>query len=541
MRISALIALALPVLSHAANFTNPVLWEDYPDLDVFRIGDVFYYSSSSFAFSPGAPMLKSYDLVNWAPETHSIPRLNFGPAYDLPANGSRAFVKGVFASTVRYRKSDDTFYWYGCVEGKTTYIWGASGTQAGTNDGEVTAWNWTARGTIGTCFYDCGLLIDDDDTLYVAFGNTQIQVAQLSPDGLSIVKQQQVYSPPNNTYIEGSRMYKYNGSYYIFNDKVASGEWVIKAPTPFGPYTQRVVFDSLAGPIANAGFAHQGGIVDTADGRYFYTAFMDSYPGGRIPVVAPLSWTDDGWPVLETVNGTWGVSYPYPVNTTKTVASVVGTDTFTGTKLSDEWEWNHNPDNSKWRLQSSCAPKGGLVLQTASITTDLFQARNTLTHRVIGPKSTGTFAIDISRMADGDRAGAALFRDQMAYIGVWKNGSTPQLVMVNNLILNGTTGWTTQSNGTVAALGPALPSNTRGIWLRVVADITPAFTGTTAQRYATFQYSLNGIAWTTLGPALTLFESYTFFTGYRYGVFNFATEGFGGQITVKNFTMEKTS
>jgi beta-xylosidase len=59
--------------TRVATFNNPVLWEDYPDLDVFRVGDVFYYSSSTFAFSPGAPLLKSYDLVNWTPVSHSVP------------------------------------------------------------------------------------------------------------------------------------------------------------------------------------------------------------------------------------------------------------------------------------------------------------------------------------------------------------------------------------------------------------------------------------------------------------------------------------
>lgn len=62
----------------ADTFSNPVLWEDHPDLDVFRIGDVFYYPSSTFAYSPGAPVLKSYDLVNWEPVSHSVPELNFG-------------------------------------------------------------------------------------------------------------------------------------------------------------------------------------------------------------------------------------------------------------------------------------------------------------------------------------------------------------------------------------------------------------------------------------------------------------------------------
>lgn len=90
MRFSAVACSALFALVHAGplavdsldpratTYTNPVLWEDYPDLEVIRIGEVFYYTSSTFAFSPGAPVLKSYDLVNWTPVSHSVPTLNFG-------------------------------------------------------------------------------------------------------------------------------------------------------------------------------------------------------------------------------------------------------------------------------------------------------------------------------------------------------------------------------------------------------------------------------------------------------------------------------
>lgn len=196
----------MPLNRRATTLTNPVIYQDYPDLDVFRIGDAFYYSSSTFAFSPGAPVLKSYDLNSWSPVSHSIPTLNFGDKYNLNGAGSRAYVKGVWASTLRYRASNDMFYWMGCIENSKTYIWTAAGTGAGKNNGEVTKWNWTARGTINKCYYDCGLFIDDDDKMYMAYGNTKIQVSQLAADGLSEVKSQQVYEG-GSTYIEGARMY----------------------------------------------------------------------------------------------------------------------------------------------------------------------------------------------------------------------------------------------------------------------------------------------------------------------------------------------
>jgi beta-xylosidase len=249
-------------------------------------------------------------------------------------------------------------------------------------------------------------------------------------------------------------------------------------------------------------------------------------------VAAPLTWTDD-WPqVVKDSSGAWAKSYPAPVQTTKTLPSPIGTDTFQGTTLSQEWEWNHNPDTSKFTLSS------GLTLRTATVTNDLFTARNTLTHRIIGPKSSGTFRIDISKMADGDRAGAALFRDIAAYIGVHKDGGSAKLVTVNGLSLDQNNNWVTKSAGNVAATGPTLAAGTTDLYLRVQADITPAFSGTSVQRTTTFSYSTDGNTYTTLGSPFPMTNAWQFFTGYRYAVFNFATKALGGQIGVKSFTMQ---
>jgi len=514
----------------ATTFSNPVLWEDYPDLDVFRVGDVFYYSSSTFAYSPGAPVLRSYDLVNWEPVTHSVPTLNFGAKYNLGSSGS-AYVKGIWASSLRYRASNDKFYWMGCVDGKT-HISTAPGNGAAQKKGEVSNWNWTSQTPINTCYYDCGILVDDDDTMYVVYGNTDIQVAQLSADGLKQVKSQSVYKQSDT--IEGARMYKINGTYYILVTRPAHSEYVLKSKSPWGPYTMKTLVASIKGPLTNAGYAHQGGIVNTQDNKWYYVAFLDSYPGGRIPVLAPLTWTSDGWPQLVTDNGSWGKTYPMPVQTNKTVASPVGTDEFKGMYLSHEWEWNHNPDSTGWYLAGGT--DGGLGLRTADMTTDLFAARNTLTHRIIGPKSSGTFRLNISKMKDGDRAGAVLFRDRAAYIGIHKDGDTSTIVMVNSLTLS-ESNWQTASKGTVAARGPTITGGSE-IWLRIQADITPAF-GMSQERTTTFSYSTDGTKFTSLGPAFSMSNSWRYFTGYRFGVFNFATKALGGEVLVKSFTMQR--
>ena len=257
-------------------------------------------------------------------------------------------------------------------------------------------------------------------------------------------------------------------------------------------------------------------------------AFLDSYPGGRIPVLAPLTWTN-GWPQVAKVNNQWGKTYPMPVQTTKTVPSTLGLDSFAGPKLSHEWEWNHNPDESAYSFKS------GLQLRAATVTNDLFTARNTLTRRIPGPKSAGTFRIDVSGLKDGDRAGAVLFRDVAAYIGVHKSSSSFSLVMVNNLNLG--TNWVTNSTGTVAATGPTLAATAKEVYLRIESDITPAF-GTNTARTTTFWYSLDGKSFTQLGKPFPMSNTWQFFTGYRFGVFNFATKALGGQVTVKSFDVE---
>ncbi|ETS78081.1 hypothetical protein PFICI_10143 [Pestalotiopsis fici W106-1] len=512
----------------SSTFTNPIVYEDLPDLDVFRVGDVYYYSTSTFAYSPGAPLYKSYDLVNWAPVTHSVPTLDFGDKYNLPSATNRAYVKGIWASSVRYRASTDTFYWVGCIEFSKTYIYTSSGSNAGANGGEADSWNWQQAAVIDTCYYDCGLFIDDDDQMYVVYGNTQISVAKLSSDGLSQVSTQQVLSSGSTT-IEGSHMYKINGYYWIVPTQPATAEWMYRSTSIYGPYEQRVLVSSIPAPLANAGSPHQGGFVETQDGEWYYISFMDSYPAGRMPVMAPLSWDSNGWPyVVTNSSGGWAVEYDAPVVTSKTVPSLTGTDTFSF--LGDEWEWNHNPDTSKW----SIANGGGLVLQTATITDDLFTARNTLTHRIIGPVSEAVFEFDISAMSDGDRAGAAMFRDQSAYIGVHKSGSTATLVYVNGITLADRT-WTTSSTGTVAATGPTVAQST--VYLKIRANVTPAF-GLAPVRPATFSYSLDGQTWTQLGGDFLLVNTWTYFTGYRYAAFNFATKALGGAVTLKSFSME---
>ncbi len=491
-------------------FTNPVVWQDFADGDIIRVGDAYYYSASTMHYSPGAPILRSYDLVNWEYAGHSVPRLDFDSnAYDL--NGARAYVKGIWASAFNYRPSNSTYYWLGCTEFNRTYVYSATAV-----DG-----TWSKKARINKCYYDAGMLFDGD-TPYVAYGNSTISVAQLSSDLTSEVRSQTVYTTPSSIgTLEGSRMYKRGNYYYIWVTRPANGQYVLRSTSPWGPYEQKQVLLDLPGPISGGGVPHQGGLVQTQAGDWWYMAFTDAYPGGRVPTLAPITWSND-WPVLTTVDGRWGSTYPKPaITTSKTVQPMIGPDTFTGSTLGPRWEWNHNPDTSRFSVGN------GLRLSAATVTNDLYNARNTLTHRIQGPSSTATIELDYSAMANGDRAGLAMLRDSSAWIGVRKDNGVTRVSMTNGLTMNSS--WATTGTGTEAA--GASVSGGR-IWLRVSADIRPG-----SGRTATFSYSTNGSTFTTLGPAFTLNNAWQFFMGYRFGIFNYATQALGGAVTVSRFDL----
>jgi hypothetical protein len=130
-------------------------------------------------------------------------------------------------------------------------------------------------------------------------------------------------------------------------------------------------------------------------------------------------------------------------------------------------------------------------------------------------------------MRDGDRAGLSLLRQSSAWIGVRRDAGVTRVAMVNGLSMDGS--WNTTSTGTEAA--SATVSGGR-IWLRATADIRPG-TG----RQGRFSYSTDGVTFTPLGTALTLNNAWQFFMGYRYGIFNFATQALGGAVTVRRFDL----
>ncbi|MDQ0253231.1 arabinoxylan arabinofuranohydrolase [Evansella vedderi] len=185
-----------------------------------------------------------------------------------------------------------------------------------------------------------------------------------------------------------------------------------------------------------------------------------------------------------------------------------------GSELGLHWQWNHNPNNSKWSLTER---KGFLRLTTDGVVSDIHHARNTLTQRSQGPESSGWIAMDTSSMLDGDYAGLAAFQQEYGFIGVTQEGSDRFIVMVDKGIEKAR-----------KELKQEL------VYLKIDFDF---LTDT-----ATFFYSLNGSNWTEFGTELQMQYTLPHFMGYRFALFNYATQIEGGHVDFDffKFSNEKT-
>ncbi|KAJ7447661.1 family 43 glycosyl hydrolase [Mycena latifolia] len=516
MRLLLALASALALFPWTWAFNNPVMYEDLADVDVRRYNDTYYMSTSTMHFSPGAPILRSFDLVNWEYIGHSVPQLaQFGPAYTLPP-GQNSYILGVWASWLIFVPSQNKWFWGGCINFFQTHIFSTTGPDP--------TGPWSQISVINQCYYDSGAFTDDDGTVYVSFKDQGlIWISQMSANMTTPIKTQVVFTPPSNmTSMEGTRPYKINGEYYIFSSVPDAGtECVLKASTIFSTSWQ--VNSFLNGPLSPSplvGGIGQGALVQTQNGDYYWMGFSWSYPNGRIPCLLPITWSSDGWPIPTLPNGQVAASYPNPLTPHPLSNNLTGVDRFAGTSLGVQWEWNHDPDTTNFTVNN------GLTLRTATITNDWYAARNTLTHRQLGPVSTATIKVNFSGMKDGDRAGLGLFRDVSAYIGVWRSGSTFTVNMVNNITMNFS--WVTTNTGNTAA-STAVTGTT--IWFRIISDSSASGDS------ATFWYSTDGKTFKQLGPSFSTDTNFQYFEGQRFAIFNFATLSLGGSVQVADFEL----
>lgn len=513
---------------HEEKIQNPMLWADVPDPDVIRVDDTFYMVSTTMHLMPGAPIMASKDLKNWETIGYIFDKLTDSPKYDLQQG--TVYGRGQWATSLKYHHGK--FYALLAPNERgtmgDTYIFSA----------EKAEGPWTIVSRMRH-FHDCSLFFDDDNRVYVIYGTGELM--ELKPDLSDVIEgtHQQIFQREEDEkgLLEGSRMIKHNGKYYLLmiSHTYAPGrhrrEVCYRADDIHGPYEKQVILESEFGGFS---YEAQGTIVDTQDGDWYGIIFQDRGGVGRVLTLMPCRWID-GWPMLGDENGKVPDAIR-PLRSSQPTTAIVKSDGFTADRLGLQWQWNHNPIDAAWSLTER---PGFLRLKTSRIVKNLYLAPNTLTQRMEGPTCSGSIAIDISKMKDGDCAGLAAFNSDTGALMVKKKGKKLILEMQELSVA------LTERDKEVASVtekimeSVTLPSPLSTLYLRIDADFRPV--NGHGKDIANFYYSLDGEQWTKIGTTdyQLRFDWQRFFMGTKFGIFCYATKKPGGYIDIDKFCYKK--
>ncbi|SDG93489.1 MULTISPECIES: glycoside hydrolase 43 family protein [unclassified Duganella] len=508
---NVILALALIGSSAgAAEYANPVLYADYSDPDVIRVDNDYFMVASSFHFSPGIPILKSKDLVNWKIIGHVLPRLSFHPSYDMspaypltdavskPVGDGLRYAGGVWAPAIRFHRGLFYVYWATPNEG---IFMSSTGDPAG-------QWSEPVMVLAGAGYEDPCPFWDDDGKAYLIHSKVGAGpgiLHAMSPDGKTLLDAGKtiIEDKVNLPVFEGPKLYKRNGYYYVFAPigGVGTGpQAVLRSRSIEGPFEMHLALkpgNGLKGP-------HQGGYVETPSGQGWFMHFNSTGAFGRITHLQPVVWRD-GWPIMG--NETVPVStHAYPDSTQQSRDyKLQDSDEFSSAQLGLQWSWNHNPDNARWSLTQ----RPGFMRIQASKSEYLVGARNTLTQILQGPQSEITTRIELGSMVDTQRAGLALFGVKVPWAGVVRDAGASYI---------------TYSNAGV---------ETRGAKIDAAAVILRAVVR--EDQTVQFSYALNEQGpYTKVGPVTEL-AKFSWWKGSRPAVFTYVKGDVAGYIDVDWF------
>lgn len=285
-------------------YQNPVIPGFFPDPSIVRVGEDYYLVTSSFEYFPAVPIFHSKDLVHWTQIGHVLTRKE---QVDL---STRKSSDGIYACTLRYHEG--TFYMV------TTDVKGIGNFYVTAKD-PAGPWSDPIRLPYGGI--DPSLFFDDDGKVYVTVQNgagLDSHIIQYEIDietGRALTEPKRIWDGDGGVWTEGPHLYKINGMYYILSACGGTSfdhrEIVGRSDNPYGPFepcpvpvlTHNKLPDH---PIQCMGHAD---LVEDTKGNW-WMVFLGTRPVsgrysvlGRETFLAPVTWTEDGWPMVDSNEG----------------------------------------------------------------------------------------------------------------------------------------------------------------------------------------------------------------------------------------------
>jgi alpha-N-arabinofuranosidase len=338
-------------------YSNPVIKGFYPDPSICRVGSDYYLVTSSFQYFPGVPIFHSTNLINWKKIGYCLTR----PSQLMLNNATNR--SGIFAPTLRYHEG--IFYLITTnVTLKKNFIVMSEDPQREWSD-PIWIDGWGG--------IDPSLFFDNDGKVYITGTNDNARGEELGiyqaeidlKKGSIIGERKLIWKGTGGSYPEAPHLYKVNGWYYLL---IAEGgtEYghmvtVARSKYPFGPFESCpfnpiLTHRSTNHPLQSIGHAD---IVQYHDGSWwavFHGTRPISYPPkhhlGRETCLAPIKWTDDGWPIIG-YNGRIDTKMDAGYLSVKeeNISNKVIEDDFNSDIFSVDWNFIQNPRLEHYSLK----------------------------------------------------------------------------------------------------------------------------------------------------------------------------------------------
>lgn len=475
-------------------YQNPILYADYSDPDVIRVGEDYYMVASSFTYLPGVPILHSKDLVHWEIINYCVKSLPFA-RYEVPAHGC-----GTWAPAIRYHNGE--FFVFIPLPDEGIFV-------ARSKDiyGEFTlTCLHEAKGWIDPCPY-----WDVDGKAYMVFAyarsrcgiKSRLSLVEIDPDCRRIIGQPKLIFNGEEIAptIEGPKMYRHDGYYYIFTPAggVATGwQAALRSRNVWGPYEYHVVMEQGSTPVNGP---HQGGWVTAPDGKDWFIHFQDVIELGRITHLQPMRFRD-GWPIIGSEKGEPVSCWEMPVKG-QPAYQIATSDSFTADTLGLQWQWQANPKEAFYKmgrpgLRLSC-------LMNEHRENLLWYAPNALTQIPQRPSFTAQTKLTLHGEQNGDLGALGIIGHRYAYVALQKTERGNRLC-----VIKGTVSETTYEGCAEETLDAEQNISSDTVYLRLVLGEEKTYRFFWSQDGETFspiggEYPLHRATWT--GAKLCLWSA----------------------------------
>ncbi len=407
-------------------YRNPIIYSDYSDPDVIRVGSKYIMTASSFNHTPGLPILTSNDMVHWDLVGHALPKLVPESYYSSVRHGG-----GVWAPAIRFHNNQYYIYYpdpdfgiYMIHSKKITGPWSSPLLVI------------SGKGLIDPCPF-----WDDNGKVYLihAYAGSRagikslLVMKELNKEGTNIVNEGSIVydGHVDDPTIEGPKLYKQNGFYYIFAPAggVSTGwQTVLRSKNIYGPYERRVVMNQGGTDINGP---HQGAWIKDKNQKDWFIHFQDRGVYGRVVHLQPMKWNND-WPLIGEDVQHNGIGQPviyYPgTNAIDPINKISSsqTDSFSGCKLNNEWQWQANPC-----LQWSYLNGTSLRLYTAyyqDSLNNLYNVPQLLMKKFESESFEAITKVLFTPNKKNDKCGIIVFGYDYAWIGLEKKDSGVYIV-----------------------------------------------------------------------------------------------------------------